>query len=609
MKSTKRYIQGLMLALVLAMAMSCEDFAVGEKFLQKPPSADVTIDTIFSTAEHARSLLYFTYGTLPYGIPIGYNYKTGMWYGILEGLSDLNNSYLSWDGVTMLYYNGTYNAGSEDGNAKDGGSATKFRFNVRPSWLGIRHAWILIENIDRVPDMTEAEKNKLKAEAKIIIAIQYAEMLRHYGALPIVDHSINPSELDLPARATLQENIDFIVRLLDEAAACKDLPWAITEAESDNWSGRLTRASALGLKVRVLLFAASPLFNSDAPYYPGEASDKHMTWFGDFKEERWQDAVKACEDFLTTMQKEEFYDLVKNDNYRMAFRDAYYTRGTKEILISNRLYAQTTSSSVLLQSARWGAWCATKEYFDMFPMADGSDFDWNNEKHRENPFINRDPRLGETILLDGDAFGSGTADISKEKADDKANYPKGKDWGKSGVLDATSLSTGLPARKFLLDRQGEYKNRLMQWPILRLAEIYLSYAEALNEVHRGPNATAYEYVNKVRRRVGLNDLKTGLNREQFREAVLRERACEFGYEEVRFFDLIRWKRESDFTKPLHGITIYRHKTTKEYLLEFPQLKERAWQKAGEFSAKWYLSAFPPTEVNKGYGLIQNPGWE
>ena len=106
-----------------------------------------------------------------------------------------------------------------------------------------------------------------------------------------------------------------------------------------------------------------------------------------------------------------------------------------------------------------------------------------------------------------------------------------------------------------------------------------------------------------------SDLKTGLSQEQFREAVLRERACEFGYEEVRFFDLIRWKREADFTKRLHGINIYRHKTTNEYLLEFPLLKERAWQKPGEFSSKWYLSAFPPSEVNKGYGLVQNPGWE
>lgn len=424
-----------------------------------------------------------------------------------------------------------------------------------------------------------------------------------------MDHAISPSDSDLPVRATLQENIDFIVRLLDEAAACKDLPWMIPESEMDNWSGRLTRASALGLKARVLLFAASPLFNAAEPYYPGEASDKLMTWFGDYKESRWQDAVKACEEFFNAMRTESGCGLVQNSEYRQAFRDAYYTRGTTEMLISCRLYARTNSSSYLLQSIRWGAWCPTKEYFDMFPMADGSDFDWNNPEHSKNPFVNRDPRLCETILLDGDKFGSGVADIRREKADDKDNYPKGKNWLQGGVLDSHSLDTGLPVRKFALDRQGEFSNRLMQWPILRVAEIYLSYAEALNEANHGPNATAYEYVNAVRARVGLGGLRSGMSQEEFREAVLRERACEFGFEEVRFFDLIRWKREADFTKHLHGINIYRHKTTNEYMFEFPQLAERAWQKAGGFSSKWYLSAFPPSEVNKGYGLVQNPGWE
>ena len=71
---------------------------------------------------------------------------------------------------------------------------------------------------------------------------------------------------------------------------------------------------------------------------------------------------------------------------------------------------------------------------------------------------------------------------------------------------------------------------MIQWPHLRIAELYLSYAEALNEYHKAPNDLAYFYVNKVRERVGMKELKRGLNREQFRAAVLRERACEFGFE-------------------------------------------------------------------------------
>src|SRR5690606_20232593 len=102
------------------------------------------------------------------------------------------------------------------------------------------------------------------------------------------------------------------------------------------------------------------------------------------------------------------------------------------------------------------------------------------------------------------------------------------------------------------------------WPILRLAEIYLTYAEAANEANGGPTAEAYRCVNIVRNRVGLGDLPPGLSQTEFREAILNERSCEFGYEEVRWFDLIRWKRESDFRKTLLGLNIYNNGGTLSY---------------------------------------------
>ena len=338
-----------------------------------------------------------------------------------------------------------------------------------------------------------------------------------------------------------------------------------------------------------------------------------MTWFGGYSEQRWKDAAKAGEDFFKSWKQGGFYELVQKETatkntIRQAFQDAYYTRGTTESLISVRRHFRTNGISTLLQSLRWGAWCPTKECFDLFPMANGDDFDWDNPVHKKNPFINRDPRLCETILLDGDDFQGRKAEVFKEDANDKKNYPKGADWNKNN-LNSKSLSTGIAGRKFALDRKGEYNNRVIHWPYLRLAEVYLAYAEALNEC--GRTSEAYQYINAVRARVGLPGLvlKGKLDEKtEFREAVLRERACEFVWEENRFFDLIRWKRESDFTKHLHGINVYRHKTTKEYKFDFPQLPERAWQKPGGFSAKWYLSAFPDKEVNKGYGLVQNPGW-
>lgn len=609
MKRINKHIHLLILSL-LTMTMSCEDLAFGEKFLQKPPSGDVTIDTIFSTAEYARRVLWYSYSQLPYGYATNYNLSTAMWVTNLEGLTDLSQSSVGYGGVEELYYNGMYNAGAEDASGAKG--ATKFRFIERGAWKGIRHAWLFIENVDRVPDMPEEEKLRLKAEAKLTIAIQYAEMLRHYGGLPLIDHAIKAEEgdEDLPKRATLQQTVDFIVDLLNEVRDTSQLPWSLPETEQDNWHGRLTRASALGLKVRVLLFVASPLFNADAPYFEGEASKQLMTWFGNFDQKRWEAVVEAGKEFFETNEREGgYYQLVKGEPYRISFRSGYYDRGTTESLISSRRHYKSTNNAFFLQSIRWGGGCPTKEYFDMFPMADGSDFDWDNPEHRKNPFINRDPRLSETILLDGDQFGDHKAEVFRKKGND-SNYPQGKDWNLKNLLDSKSLATGIALRKFVLDRQGEYKSQIIHWPYLRLAEVYLSYAEALNMCNRTEDA--YFYLDEVRKRVGMEGLqilKPNLSKEEFTELVLRERACEFGWEEVRFFDLIRWKREDVFKKRVHGINIYRHKITKEYDFDFPLQKERAWQKQGGFSPKWYLSAFPAKEVNKGYGLVQNPGWE
>ncbi len=623
MKSIKKHIYVLLTATCLALTTACEDLAFGEKFLQKPPSTDVTIDTIFSTAEYARRVLWYSYTRMPMGIDDG-NRQTGMDICSIEGLTDLCHSIVGYGGVEGHYYSGSYNAAAED-NFIDGSHNTKFRFYNFGAWQCIRHAWILIENVDKVPDMSASEKLRLKAEAKTVIATYYAYMFRHYGGLPILDRSLDVDVLDWPKRATVDETVKFIVRLCDEAIATTEFPWALPADERANWDGRVTKAAAAGLKLRTLLFAASPLFNNAQAYHPGVASDQHLTWYGDYQKSRWEDARKAGEDFFRQLSSGGYYKLVKKEDtsagtYRQAFQDAYFTRSVPELIISVRRNIYTTSNIPRLdQAVRWGGFCPTKEYFDMFPMADGSDFDWNNPEHRANPFINRDPRLNETILLDNDNYQGRKCEVYQELATpqtsypdggalaaDKDNYPKGRDW-MTGKLGNTSLGSGIAGRKFALDRGGEFTNRLYQYPHMRLAEMYLSYAEALNECDR--TSEAFPYVNEVRARVGLKPL-SGLNKEQLREAILRERALEFGWEDVRFFDLIRWKREDIFTKKLTGLNIYKNKNTGEYKFSILALpRERAWWKTNGFSPKWYLSAFPAQEINKNYGLIQNPGWE
>lgn len=623
MKNIKKHFHVILLALGLLINFSCEDLKFGNNFLQKPPSTDVTIDTVFSTAEYARRVLWYSYQYLPYGLETK-GYYTTIYLGNIEGLTDLNQDNVGYSGVQKIYYDGKYDASKENTSArsKSPQAQTKIRFNDSEThmWSAIRNCWLFIANVDQVPDMDADEKERMKAEAKMIVAVYYSHMLRHYGGLPIIDHALAADD-NMPARATLQETVDFIIGLLDQAIACPQFPWKVSDEDLAQWDGRMCKAGAYGLKARVLLFVASPLFNSDQPYAQGEAAEKKMVWFGNYDKNRWKLAIDACQAFFNALSQNGYYHMVQKEDvsegdYRHAFRSAYFDRGTTETLISthrNIYQANTKADNLLLwNSLRWGGYCPTKEYFDMFPMANGEDFDWNNPEHAKNPFINRDPRLCETFILDGDEYQGRKVNVYEALSSDPTNYPKGSDFG-VGAMHQLSLSTGLACRKWGLDRGSELKGHIIQWPFLRIAELYYTYAEALNEYNDGPTAEAYDYVDQVRARVGLGGLKRNMNKEQFRAAVLRERACEFGFEEVRFFDLIRWKMEDKFTTPVHGLHVYKNKKTGEYkfaTFTFAGTKtKRAWWNSGGFSSIWYLSAFPMDEINKQYGLIQNPGWE
>lgn len=571
---------------------SCEELQFGNDFLEKEPSVDVTADTIFTSLELSERYLWGGYSTLPYGLNTNWSAKGNkLGMDILESMSDLCHSYLAWGGINELYYTGQYSASVENSSPK-----TKYHFLQEQSWDGIRIGWNFIENATRIPDGSQSYIDQLKAEAKIIIALHYTDMFRHYGGLPWVDHAYTPTEETNMPRMTARATVDSIVALIDEAIP--DLLWEVDDPS--NWDGRFTAAGAMGLKARLLLFAASPLFNDDVPYLDGTAAAQNMTWYGGYDATLWNDAMQASEELLDMVESMGGYGLVNTGNPRQDFQDAYYKRGNGEILISTRVRYQSpgwwNAEYYFYQSAgNYGTACPTKEYIDMFGMADGTPIDapgsgWD----ASDPWANRDVRLYETALVNGDVYQGRTAELwigGRERQN--ANF-KG-------------TASGFGLRKFLLERNNASAiGSVVHWPYLRLAEIYLSYAEAANEVNGGPTAEAYAAVNMVRNRAGLNDLPAGLSQEEFREAVLQERALEFGYEEVRWFDIIRWKREDLFTQTLHGVN-----TTDNgggtFTYEVFELPPRYWQ--DNWSPKWYLSAFPPDEINKNYGLVQNPGWE
>lgn len=615
----KKIIRFLALFFVLPFIFGAcvEDFKIGDKFLEKAPGVDVTADTIFGKADYARRYLWNCYQKLYYGLPWAFNQVDGkMNMNMFESLSDSWHSHMNWDEISRTYYAGGYTSGMEDWSTH-----TRFGYRREECWEAIRSSWLFIEQVKKVPDMDEAEKERLRAEAKVIIASRYFDMYRHFGGLPLLEGSLDVNEEFQIPRSTVIETNDFMIRLLDEAK--DDLPWVLSDAESQIWDGRFTRAAAMALKCKILIFTASPLFNSDQPYCteePQEAVTAHYVWTGGYKSELWERCLTACEEFFEEVKIKGFYQLIQAQSntdkpltshingYRVAFRDAYSLRGSgydnPELLISTRInynnYGYFRNGS-----CPGGAFTPTQEYVEMFSMSDGTPFSWDDPGKIEKMFTDRDPRLFETVLVNNVDYQGRKAEL----------WIGGRDMKQGTVTETGRYATGYGIYKYILDGQVN-KGRPTFWPYLRMAEVHLIYAEALMKAKR--YAEAIEEVDKIRARVnlpGLEESNPNLNlrdEKTLLAEILRERACELGLEDVRFFDLNRHKIVNNFITPLHGLKITLiSKNPQKFKYEVFQLRNPSrfmWRKGYTFSPKWYLTAFPPSEVNKKYGLVQNPGW-
>lgn len=599
MKNYQKYI-GCLSLLLCGVLAGCEDIKFGEKFLDKPLSNELNIDSVFNKKIYAEQALAEVYHSLPDFLPM----QGRMGYGVLEILTDLAD----WTKKgAPKFYTGTV----------DGTSVflehLPYRLDVDGRTVGvgpvygIRRAYVYLENVDRVHDMTTEEKAVGKAEAKVLIAYHYTQMLRYYGGMPWIDHAYKASDDMKMPRMTVQETVDKIVSLLDEAASV--LPWEVDAAED----GRVTAAAALALKSRVLQFAASPLFNADKPYMEGEAAARHFVWYGGYSADRWQKALNAGQEFLKKNKEHaDAYRLVNTGNPREDFVAGYFERNNKETLISSRRFTTYMTGKTPFAQIRYGVASPTLTYVDMFQMNDGTEFDWNNKNHKDFPFFDnngkprRDIRLYETVAVNQDKF-KGSQEVEIYVGAKQAPYNSGK-----------MSYNGFAMRKFIRNFNDEVNGKFYTCPLLRLPEVYLNIAEAMNELGKASIAdasgrTAYDYVNLIRKRAGMPSITSASvpPGETLREAILRERAVEFGYEEVRYFDLIRWKRSDVFTKQLSRLIIKKAPENPDkfsYEISTEMAETRQYAKPDKWDNKYFLLPLPVNEINKKYGLIQNPGW-
>ncbi len=680
MKKILNKILVLGISAVVGTASCVDPIAVGDSFLEKAPGVDVNIDTVFSSAEYTRNFLWSAYGQLYCTYTSG-NMMNG---APIDALSDSYHCYCSWGGPIQSYYPGGLTEDAQD--TYDGNFQGKFSYSTKdPSddssqnangrvsiYETVRKCWQIIENIDRVPDMSDDEKSRLKGEAYTIMASRYFDAFRNFGGLCLAKKAYAVGENFTGGRSTAMETVEFIDSLIVCAINEPGFIWNLENADQAQWSGRLTRASARALRAKLWMHAASPLFNNKEAYEQynplkvTEFTNIEHVWFGKEDPTLWNKCLKACEEFFQdNANNGNYYQLIQpatqdEAGYRMAFRNAYRYRNDEnnhEKLFDAHPTQWMSSSGTngVIENNGWGwGWAGfaldcmrqggavpTNELVECFGMQDGRVFPYEdiygagNNPDGIDIFKDRDPRLYETVLVPRESFPFDVVgDYNGFKyIDTWVGGAMDKDAGNFGNL-ADDTHTYYRKFKWFLDYSGgKMDDKFIGISYIRLAEMYLIYAEALAET--GDLKGALDQLHVVRSRVGLGrleDMNPGLNltsnKENLINEILRERNCEIGAEcGDRLYDMVRRKRQDLFTKTLHEIRVYRLNADGtrmqgddlrwdpstpwpefEYEKVPIEVGARAWWRPGYWTNKWYLDPVSRIEIQKGYGLTQNPGW-
>lgn len=582
---------------------SCEDY------LEKPLLGNqITQETVFSDRLSAEAFLYQAYRmVLPYGFP----YTDRKYF--YEESRTMEES-------MILALEGNYNSVSNVGNNVNltGFIPSKHRhlndmFLV--NYIAIRHAYILIENIDRVPDMTTEEKELLKAECKAMIALRYMVMMKHYGGVPIVRQVLTGTTPGLEdiTRGTIEETVNFILEMSDEAMEYLPDEWP------SQWTGRMTRGIALAIKAEALLFAASPLFNNDATFLPYE--HKELISYPAYDRERWRLAAEANREVIEWAHANG-HKIIDTDNPFDDFGRAVSEHDNQEILLSYKgRYDSQDAEDIGFEKYYlpwiWERFVGFHVLYNVLPYfhkEDGTEQNWPQPGDPAQPYseflekMNQmEPRFKQTVW----AFGTrpwNNPEHERFRWNYDAYSGNPADW-KTGIGRMV---------KFLYNYKGE---EMKEWIIYRTAEFYLNYAEALNEYDFGANKIeALEYLNLIRDRAGLPVIEASDERvstqEGLRQMIRRERYCELFGEEHRPFDIRRWliaNEPGQVGGPAYFFAFTRNAAKDGYIdYKVSKYEERFW------ADRMFLTPFPEAEaggesvmfqneVAKGY-IIQNPGY-
>ncbi|MGF7072646.1 hypothetical protein ABIC84_000570 [Mucilaginibacter sp. 3215] len=456
-------------------------------------------------------------------------------------------------------------------------------------YAGIRKANEFVNNIDVVPVLAQyhgySMKYVWKSEARFLRALYYFELVKRYGGVPLLGNKVFTitDNVALP-RNSFADCINYIV---SECDAIKDTLMTAPLSNPNADYHRPTKGAAMALKAKVLLYAASPLFNGQNI----DASNP-LTGYTDFSADRWAQAA-AAEKAVMDLN---VYSLLPN------FKDVFLTQNSSENIFirqtDNSSSIETTNGPVGFTGAVGkGQTSPTQQLVDAFPMKSGLAItDPASGYNPDNPYQNRDPRLTYTVLYNGARWLNSDLQLYEGGAS-KPN----------GSLQQTK--TGYYMRKFMgnFENTNAYAAHVIDWQILRYADVVLGYAESLNE-SAGATPEVYNAVISIRRRAGIDagtgnyGLKAGMSKAEMRAIIQNERRLEMAFEENRYWDIRRWKiAETVMNQPQKGISIVKIGSSLTYnVVNALTTKFEA--------PKMYLYPIPYDEVLKNPNMKQNPGW-
>lgn len=596
----------LVLTFCSLLILSCND-----DFLEKAPGVDLTENDIFLNKANVEVFMATVY---KYSVHSIFRYRN-------QG--DIPFSNLGSSGNTDCIHPSS--SISDEGDASEAAFINNNRWNegvILPSnivatedfryyirWIALRQINLVLKRIDEVTDADDVYKKQVTSEVKFLRALNYMEMLKRYGGVPIVDQVYEAGvKIDAP-RATFQECVDFMLKDVNDAIP--NLPASYSASQI----GRATSVAAASLKSEILLYAASPQYNTATPVLGmSNAADNKLICYGNFDENRWQLAADAAKSALD-LALSNGYGLINDPANRNPnelnngtvgplgnYRVSWETSNNKELIMNYQGGGAAGSGTTNIGNAPlifwnpscfgsgWSGISVPLNFIKKYEKLDGTPQSWDEAGGADlmAKYAELDPRFKQSVSYTNGYY--------------TARDPIAQIY--SGGKDYVNCKGGVWLRKYI-PRNATTSNFVMNDLIFRVNELYLNYAEALNEA-QGPVVEAYNAINAIRNRSGMPNLPLGLSKDQFRLRIRNEIAIEMLNDDHRFWDVKRWliaEEEGVMKGNMDGLQITRTGTAPNYKYSWKPYKFET----RTFTTKMYLHPFPQTEVLKG-NLVQNPGW-